>query len=571
MTKARVWWPLAAAFLLYLPFLSQAFHIDDTFFLAIAEHILTDWAHPYGFSYNWLGSAQPMALINGNPPLLSYWLAGVITVAGRAEWVLHLACFPFVAAVVVAMWRLGQRFGVSPAAAALLLIATPAVMVSSHTCMPDLASLAGYLLAVAWFIRGYDHGRWPWMVAAGLAAGVSALTRYPGLGILVVFGWYMLLQPPRTVRQVGLGLVSVMVALGVFGTWCAVSYVQFGEIHPVTTARFIAQWSDPMDAFGGRMMWMLSSLGATTIVPPAFAAVLPGPQSRYRWVNLCLLIVAGGVAALLMRVWHYTLSQGLLAALFVWAGLAAVLMLAGRPLVRDVWARPWTAGTRDQLFLAAWGWSVLIPLCLPIYFPAVRRMLPLVAPIVLLFLRQIQDLRPRAVPIIVAATAALGLAVSAADMAQAGVYRHFVKEKLPTLGVSPERARFAGHWGFQYYMERAGFRAVDAHREPVRSGETVLLAYQPRPQVSVELDALPPLVPGTRMTSHDGATVILVPPLPWLPIRTVSWIGRAHFYSNRHVDRSLALLPYSVSQAPLDVFILNRVTSSDSREEPRDR
>ncbi|MBI4227118.1 MAG: glycosyltransferase family 39 protein [Candidatus Omnitrophica bacterium] len=565
MRNAKAWWPLGVALLAYLPFLSQAYHIDDTFFLAIAEHIRTDWTHPYGFSYNWLGTVQPTSLISANSPLFSYWLAGVIAVAGRAEWVLHLACFPFVAAVVVAMQWLGRRFHVSPAAAALLLIATPAIMVSSHTCMPDLASLAGYLLALAWFIHGYDRERWPWMVAAGVAAGFSALCRYPGLGVLVIWGLYALLQPPRTARRVGLGVLAGLVALGVFGAWCAISYAQYGEAHPATAARFIALWSDPMDAFGGRIFTTLAYLGGATIVPPAFAAVLPGHRSRARWLNLGCLVVAGAVAALLMLVWHYTLSQGLLAALFIWAGLAAVALLAGRPLMRDVWARPWTAQTRDQLFLAAWGLFVLVPLCLPIYFPAVRRMLPLVAPIVLLFLRRLQTRRSRAVPMILVATALLGLVVSAADMAQANVYRHFVEEKVPTLGLSPERTRFAGHWGFQYYMERAGFRPLDQFRETVQPGELVLLAYQPWPQVTVALDDIP-LVPGTRMTSRDGATVILVPPIPWLPIRTVSWISHAHFYSNRHVGRSLALLPYSVSRAPLDVFVLNRAKPPNSLE-----
>ena len=48
---------------LLLPFVTKAFHIDDTLFLWIARHIQTDPLDFYGFRANWYGYAMPMSAI----------------------------------------------------------------------------------------------------------------------------------------------------------------------------------------------------------------------------------------------------------------------------------------------------------------------------------------------------------------------------------------------------------------------------------------------------------------------------------------------------------------------------
>ena len=61
--------------LLLLPFLGKAFHIDDPIYLRVAQHVLESPWNFYGFSMNWYGTLQPVYEINQNPPLLSYYLA----------------------------------------------------------------------------------------------------------------------------------------------------------------------------------------------------------------------------------------------------------------------------------------------------------------------------------------------------------------------------------------------------------------------------------------------------------------------------------------------------------------
>ena len=59
------------------------------------------------------------------------------------------------------------------------------------------------------------------------------------------------------------------------------------------------------------------------------------------------------------------------------------------------------------------------------------------------------------------ATAGLGLALGVSDWVFADVYRQEAGRIMAKL--VPDRAVwFVGHWGWQYYAERAGFEAWDA-------------------------------------------------------------------------------------------------------------
>ena len=58
----------AAALALLLP---KPLHIDDPFYLAIADHILRDPAHPYSFVFNWWGRPELAYNLALSPPLFT--------------------------------------------------------------------------------------------------------------------------------------------------------------------------------------------------------------------------------------------------------------------------------------------------------------------------------------------------------------------------------------------------------------------------------------------------------------------------------------------------------------------
>jgi hypothetical protein len=72
------------------PFINQAEQTDDTLFVWTGQWIQRHPADFFGFKVNWWGSTIPMWVANYNPPLLPYLLAGVATLFGWHEMVLHL-------------------------------------------------------------------------------------------------------------------------------------------------------------------------------------------------------------------------------------------------------------------------------------------------------------------------------------------------------------------------------------------------------------------------------------------------------------------------------------------------
>ena len=92
--------------ILLLPFAGKPFHVDDTLFLKAARQIRASPLDFYGFSVNWYGIEQPMWEVTKNPPLASYFIAFVTSIAGESELALHLAFLVFSVAAVTGTYRL---------------------------------------------------------------------------------------------------------------------------------------------------------------------------------------------------------------------------------------------------------------------------------------------------------------------------------------------------------------------------------------------------------------------------------------------------------------------------------
>ena len=530
---------LLLLFVLYLPFLTQAFHIDDHSFLAIADQIVRDPLHPYAFEVNLDGSAKDALRAFGNPPLQSYFLAGLIALFGHAEWIFHLFSFSFVLFLAFGLKALADRFGVDPLASVLLTLGTPAVMVMSHTCMPDVAVLALSVASVAAFIRGCDLKRIHWLVLAGLLAGAACLAKYGGVILFPIFLLYTLLH------RRWIGLISIGVLAAVLAAWHLWGIQVYGMSHLTATYGF-AEKTFPTSAAAWvrQLAPLFHYVGGVTIFPLAFFQA--GSEKGKRW-KLILWSISG-VLAVVYALWvksslDYPFSQAALSFLMLWA--AGVAM--GSLLLRPLFKRP----DRDQLFLILWFLGVFLSVPFQ-YFPAVRRILLLIPPLVLLFLRQ-KTRKP--VVATVGLTLMLGLIISWADRSQAQVYRHFAQGAASGYQAQGGKTWFAGHWGFQHYMEAQGYEAIDTQRTQIQPGDRVIMATQPWPQLYLKgLPDFTTTVPGTYRL-EDGVRVV-VASSGFLPVRTLSRWGNAHFYSNNHYPGQWQFLPYTFSRAPMEVFVI---------------
>ncbi len=128
--------------------------------------------HAHFFYENGLRwAALPEEIDSGHPPVFGYYLAWAWRLFGKTLAVSHWAMFPFVAGVVMLLFRLGTRLGGSPwygAGLVLLAAADPVLTTQSGLIGPDIALIFFFLLAVWALWEG--RPRWVAVGVLGLCA-----------------------------------------------------------------------------------------------------------------------------------------------------------------------------------------------------------------------------------------------------------------------------------------------------------------------------------------------------------------------------------------------------------------
>jgi 4-amino-4-deoxy-L-arabinose transferase-like glycosyltransferase len=411
---------------------------------------------------------MPVAVVNKNPPLVSYALAAWAAIGGWSERWLHAFFWIPALAVVLGTHRLARSVRADPLVAALATLVAPAFLVSCTTTMSDVPMLALFVVAAVVWVEGVQRQRPALLLAAGALTAAAALTKYFAISLVPLLAAYALAA--RTRVRVWLPALALPLAvLAGYQGWSAEMYGRGllndaaayasgyapdrRTAHKVLVGLAFAGGGAPVALLAApgllrrrTLALLLAALvGAMLLAPPPLLAEYPTPgQHVQAWPGLAaqfVLFVAGGLAGLLL----------------------AVRELRRAPGDAGAWLLSlWVAGT---LAFAAWfNWSVTM-----------RSVLPLVPALALLVGRAARagSLRRAVLIPALAVSAALALAVAWGDYAQADTARAAVRE------IDPPRPGgattwFLGHWGFQWYMEARGARAIDLVRDKPRAGDLVV-------------------------------------------------------------------------------------------------
>lgn len=447
---------LAALVALQLPWLDRPVHYDEANFLVLARGAAEDAWRPHDVSINWQGTTERAFDVLSNPPGIAWWLAPVIDapVTVQRAWML-----PWLAVAMAGALRLGRRFAGEAEQGALVLLTAPIAVLATPSLLPDAPLYALALLGVGGFIDAADRSTraWPW----ALVAGSAALFRYSGLALfplLVLYGARRRATLPA-------------LAAAVPATLLAIHDVQaYGAVHFLAMGHFQAVATTPFDLYhkAASALAMLGGAGALPIGgwgPGAVlgAAVGLGMGWRWGWPGLCFAALGG-------------------------AGLG------GAP-----------ARSRDRLFLAAWAFGGFAFL-LTLRFTAARYWLPFL-PGVLLAL-------PTRWPRLQVATQLTLAMLLAADEERSARADRDLAVATARLGTGV----FTGHWGWQWALEQAGWRALDEGGR-VEPGTLVAIPTEAWPQpVEVACD---------RVVWEAAAQASL----PWLP-RGYTREGLANLHAN---------------------------------------
>ncbi len=516
------------AFLADALFAAKAFHIDEPFFLAPVPQILRDPRHPLAFALNWVGSSQPASGIFNHSLLTSYFLAPAELVGRGSEALTRLACLPVDLAAAAALYLLASRFLARPLWPTLIVLAGPAWFLGMPLLMAEKWIVCFSLLSVCALLSALDDETPAAYWLSALLISLSVVLKHTAVFLLAPLAAVQWRRgvPPR--RIAGYLLAAALpVVLDAFWlephrlrvTWELAARVDgsfFAKIH-----RLRALAAFPAGCGVAVALWPFARLSS--------------PPARVRAVALGALAASAALFSPFLDFPGLPVGafDRLLGVFFACGTIAAVCRLLERGSRRLPGWWLWTPWVLAGLATAGLNW-----------FVSARAVLLFLPALILAGAERLEsELAPRTLEtfwrIAFAGTLLLSVGLARVDAHFADAQRDFARSVKSEFIDRGRKVWFTGHWGFQYYMERAGAFALDSDRggwAEVRPGDAAAIPLVNTGQIVPAAGARADI----RETRVEEA----------IPLRLMGAEGRqAGFYAS-----PFGFLPYTVSRAPLDVF-----------------
>jgi hypothetical protein len=449
--------------------------IDDAALEWNAREIAAHPLDPFGFAMLWYDEPDEANDVL-TPPVLPYYWAAVRRVVGERPWAWKLALFPWALLLVAALWSLLRRFARRAARPLLVLLVFSPAILPSFNLMLDIPALGLSLTAIDLFRRAADRRSFGRAVWAGVVAGVAMQTKYTAFtapGVMLIYA--------GLTRRWAYWFPAALAATHVFISWELLTALLYGRSHFLLALgpgggpllEKLGVWPFLLGHLGGLAQPLLLLGLAALAVPRPWLAVAAGVLLAFLVLIALLdvdIVTRSSASALVFGPQERVKIETQLAeplAYVVAAALVVVLALAGRLLVRAEWRHPRGKGLRrrEGTFLLLWlGLEALayVPLT---PFPAARRALGAFV-VIGLILGRLAALRERRLGrgllrALAGGGAALGLFFFALDWYGARAQQVGAEEARRWIDDhGGGRVWYAGHWGFQFYSERAGMRPV---------------------------------------------------------------------------------------------------------------
>jgi hypothetical protein len=491
---------IAFVALIRLPFLDQAFQLDDYYYLKAANHALADPLHPHHARYVFLGIEFDMRG-HPHPPGNAWILALLLALFGGAHEIpLHTAWMVFTAGAVWAAYAIAKRFCPENALDVTLLASSaPVFITAGNSFFTDLPFICFWTAAIAFGLDAGEKRSRALACAASLAiASAISYQAAVAIPVLALFWWrrgalsrlWWILSAP----------VLVIGGYQVFEGWTGGAMpvqVLSGHFRQFGLQRFEMKLKNAV-ALTAHLAWMAS--------PVLVFAMLRGMR-RALWA---VPLAAFGIGLFLDGSPLFWLPFTCGAVVLLWVARAPDLEL-------KLWF--------GIYFLAA----------LVIFFAgAARYMLPAMLPLALLAGRSFSG-RPWLLRAATVLNLLLGLSLAWVSYEHWGAYRDLARQWQPRDG----RLWVNAEWGLREYTERQGAR-------PLLRGAAIA------PADLLINSALAEQI-GYSMAGADPVMVRQELIRPTLPLRMMGLGSRSSYETV-----GFGLRPIDIATSPVDVVTLTR-------------
>ena len=529
---------LLMAVSVYFPFLNKGVVNDDVVFLDYAARLTKNPLRCRVDDYVFHGEILEDFVVfeSSHPPLIPYYLRAVTHVFGDHLVLLHLAFLPFLLLAVLALAELIQRYSGAPPVLALGLCLGPLFLPNATSLMTDVPLFAFWLAAVcAWERFLAARGRAAAFYAA-LTLGftvAATFTAYQGLGVLALL-WI------RGYAERGPRFTTLFAAAALFplALWLWLIWRHY---------HFFPYFAPPRESLsiatevtkGLRMSdwWLKARVMFLYVGSALFFFLWVFNPVRRMWRSFYPALALSG--------WGWLLAAGLFPGtpfrekLYPWVLLTSALL--SLPLFYAALVRLFKAqGPRSiDLSLLCWCLGFMLFQVMIAPFASPRYLLLLLAPMVILLLRQVGGRIGRwRTWSVVLPSLLLGFLVTWAERDYAA------SQRIGDLYIIdlPERAtlHFVGEMGIKYSGEKKGYR----YFRPALADEVDYLLV---PEISDRLSVPPALMEHARLLDYYEFR-------PALPLRVDNPALRTSLYIHGRGP-----LPFTLSRKNLERFNLYQI------------
>jgi 4-amino-4-deoxy-L-arabinose transferase-like glycosyltransferase len=528
------------------PFIGKAIHVDDALFVWTAEWIQKHPLDFFGCEVNWWASSVPMWVANWNPPLMSYFLAGVASLFGWNEIVLHLACLVVAFTAAAGIYSLAKMWCEKPLVATVVAMFTPAFLVSSTTLMCDVLMLAFWIWAVVFWERaltGSGQSRWQF-VGAGALAGLAVLTKYSAVTLLPLLPILSILRT----RKLGWWLAGLAVPLIMVVGYEWITAGMYGK-GLLSAASYHARTFRVGFPGGWKAKGIISlTFAGGSLLPVLFFS----PLLWRRRVLLAGGFVFFGVWLGMFKLWN-NLGLSSVADLSMlkhgdFVLQVALLTVGGLHLLLLVAAEICRRRDPGSIILALWIISGLLFATVLNWTVSARSFLPIVPAAAILLARRLGATRGKSEaggwllwPLIPAAAIALSIVIADDQLANsARTAADQITAKYKSAG---HQMWFEGHGAFQYYMEKLGGEPIDVERSLLQPGDVVVVPW---------IGSRVPF-PAESVGWLEGLAYC---PFSWMNLMGSTEHGAAGFYG-----ANLGPVPFAIGRLPRQDYFVVKVFS----------
>lgn len=471
--------PAVVTILCLVPFVDKAFHLDDPVFIWSAKHIQSKPFDFYGFKANWYGTELGMWEMHHNPPGVCYYMVLAGFLLGWSEVALHAAFLVPAVAAALGTYYLARVLHLQPkwaALAAVAVVLTPGFVVSGSTLMCDMMVLALWVWAIAFWLRGMKENKQWNLLFAAMLISLCTLTRYVGIALVALLFVYSLMQK----RKLGVWVLYLLIPPVILAgyLWAAQLLYGGGLLSEAASFAVRFRWKEKVALFP-KVLTGLAFAGGCIMTVLFYVPLLW--SRRVMIVGAILTILFILILASAEKIgstptrningvkWGFLIQVALMV-----AGGVSLVALAGVDIrqCRDA----------DSLLLLLWVVGIFFFASFINWTVNARSILPMIPAAGILLVRRVERLSKTkrevrmwraAWPLVPAAVVALS--VGWADYAWANTARSAAE----TISKSFENYKgdiwFQGHWGFQYYMESNGHKALDFKHSKPASGDIIIV------------------------------------------------------------------------------------------------